>query len=36
MGLNESGLFPVKDALEMVLIFDGAGEISYANDAAEK
>lgn len=28
-------LFPVKDALEMVILFDKAGKIIYANDAAE-
>lgn len=29
-------LFPVKDALEMILLFDETGKISYANDIAEK
>ncbi len=31
-----SDLFPVKYALEMVILFDKAGKIIYANDAAEK
>lgn len=29
-------MFPVKDALEIVLIFDKTGKILYGNDAAEK
>ncbi len=32
----ECGIFPVKDALEMVLMFDRTGRIVYANDAAQK
>ncbi|MCI9337749.1 MAG: PAS domain-containing protein [Lachnospiraceae bacterium] len=34
MGENWIGVFPVEDALEMILIFDGTGEIVYANAAA--
>ena len=30
------GVFPVKDALEIVLVFDQSGEILYANTEAEK
>lgn len=30
----ENCIIPIKDALEMILIFDGAGIISYANDTA--
>lgn len=33
---GESSIFPVDDALEMILIFDEMGEISYANEAARK
>ncbi len=33
---RESGIVPVEDALEMILIFDESGSISYANHAAEK
>ena len=29
-------IFPVKDALEMVLVFDDTGNILYGNDAAVK
>lgn len=29
------GIFPVKEALEMVIFFDRTGKITYANDAAE-
>lgn len=36
MECNEIGLFPVEDALEMILMFDGLGRITYANTAAEK
>lgn len=32
----ENCIFPIKDALEMIFIFDGAGIISYANDMAVK
>lgn len=32
----ECGVFPVKDALEIVLIFEQSGEILYANTEAEK
>ncbi len=34
MGEDWTGAFPVEDALEMVLMFDGTGEITYANAAA--
>ncbi len=34
MGEDWTGAFPVEDALEMVLMFDGTGEIAYANAAA--
>ncbi len=33
---KESGAFPVENALEMILMFDGTGRISYANEAARK
>lgn len=37
MAKVENCIFPIEDALEMVLVFDGAGIISYANaTAAEK
>lgn len=36
MGEDWTGAFPVEDALEMVLMFDGAGEITYANAAARR
>lgn len=29
-------VFPVEDALEMILVFDGAGKISYANETAKR
>ena len=35
MGEGNEGIFPVKDALEMVIMFDRSGKIVYANDAAE-
>ena len=34
MGENWIGVFPVEDALEMILIFNRTGEIIYANAAA--
>lgn len=34
MGEDLKGAFPVEDALEMILMFDGAGVVSYANAAA--
>lgn len=34
MGEEERGVFPVEDALEMILIFDGTGRIVCANAAA--
>lgn len=36
MDWNEDGAFPIEDALEMIFVFDRAGIISYANDAAKK
>ena len=36
MEQNGGSIFPVWDALEMVIIFDRTGKITYANDAAEK
>jgi len=36
MGLGEEEIFPIEDALEMVLMFDRSGTISYANNAAKK
>ncbi len=36
MTLGESNLFPIENALEMILVFDQKGVISYANDAARK
>lgn len=36
MGAYDCSLFPVKDALEMIIIFDHTGKISYANDAADQ
>lgn len=36
MGGAENDAFPVEDALEMVLMFDRTGTISYANAAARK
>lgn len=33
---NEINIFPVDDALEMVLLFDGSGKIPYMNSAAKK
>lgn len=36
MEWSEAGAFPIEDALEIIFIFDGAGIISYANDAAKK
>lgn len=32
----DCGIFPVKDALEMIIIFDRTGKITYVNDEAEK
>lgn len=32
----EEGIFPMEDALEMILIFDRSGKISYINAAARK
>ena len=34
MGEEETRVFPVEDALEMILMFDGAGMVIYANAAA--
>nr|WP_304954672.1 ATP-binding protein [uncultured Acetatifactor sp.] len=34
MGEDWNGAFPVEDALEMILMFDGAGVVFYANAAA--
>lgn len=34
MGENGISVFPVEDALEMILIFDGTGKITYANAMA--
>lgn len=36
MEQNGGSIFPVEDALEMVIMFDRTGKITYANDAAEK
>ncbi len=36
MGLSESDLFSVDNALEMILVFDRKGIISYANHVAKK
>lgn len=36
MGMGEGSIFPVEDALEMILMFDGEGVISYVNNAAKK
>ncbi len=36
MELGENDLFPIDNALEMILVFDRKGVISYANDAAKK
>ncbi|MCM1102188.1 MAG: ATP-binding protein [Clostridium sp.] len=36
MEQENHAIFPVQDALEMVLIFDGTGTISYANAVAER
>ncbi|MBD5556683.1 MAG: hypothetical protein HDQ95_15420 [Roseburia sp.] len=36
MGAYDCSIFPVKDALEMIIIFDRTGKISYANDAADR
>lgn len=33
---NGSCLFPIEDALEIILMFDGSGKIAYANAAARK
>lgn len=32
----ENFVFPIEDALEMILVFDHTGEITYANGAALK
>jgi len=36
MGLSNSDIFPIEDALEMIIMFDQRGIISYANNAAKK
>ena len=36
MDLREDYIFPMEDALEMILIFHASGEIFYANGAAKK
>ena len=36
MGEKENAAFPVENALEMVLMFDGVGRISYGNAAARE
>ena len=36
MGQKEGYIFPTEDALEMILMFDSAGKILYANDMAHK
>lgn len=36
MGQNDFGIFPMDDALEMILVFDRRGMITYANAAARK
>ncbi len=36
MEQREDSIFPIEEALEMILIFDRAGEISYANAAARQ
>ena len=36
MDLREDYIFPMEDALEMILIFNASGEIFYANGAAKK
>lgn len=36
MGEEKNGIFPLEDALELILMFDGDGVISYANAAAKK
>lgn len=36
MEATKNDIFPIEDALEMVLMFDGSGKISYANAAAMK
>lgn len=36
MEKREDSIFPIEEALEMILIFDCAGKISYANAAAKK
>ena len=33
---GENHVLPIEDALEMILVFDGTGVISYANAAARK
>lgn len=35
MEVNESCIFPAEDALELILMFDRAGIVTYANTAAE-
>lgn len=36
MGQSDFGIFPMDDALEMILVFDQKGTITYANAAAKK
>lgn len=36
MELGKECIFPIEDALEMILMFDQTGKISYANDAARQ
>ncbi|MCM1087864.1 MAG: ATP-binding protein [Muribaculaceae bacterium] len=36
MEWNKAGVFPVEDALEIILVFDKTGIIGYANNAAKK
>lgn len=36
MEQSESSIFPMEDALEMIIMFDETGKISYANAAARK
>ena len=36
MESTENYIFPIEDTLEMILMFDGNGKISYANAAAMK
>ena len=36
MEQREESIFPIEEALEMILVFDHAGKISYANAAARQ